>query len=107
MKITSYISFISILLALYLIYAKIEYDYIMYEAMKEVMVDGYQLPSNWFLEIENLNNLSGIILLVSITLSIIGFIKHSKFREWALFLNLFTILYLVTPTGTLIANLLN
>ncbi len=101
MKIGKYWSIISIIIAVVLIAAKVQFDLSVYGIIKEaiekygdvnpsIVAGGMKLV---------------IVCIVSLTFSIIGMRKQNDYRKLGLGLNIFTIIYLLIPVGFLLAVL--
>ena len=83
---------------------KLQFDFSTYQTMTEVMPtsDGDISPSIIAGGIKVMI-LYSIPVLTSLILSIVGFRNKNNYRKIALSLNILTIVYLVIPTGILLA----
>ena len=91
MKIEKYISIISILIITYLVIKKIIFDI---EMLQVISLEDKNQSS--FRVIKVPVYYFGVVIL-SIFLSVIGFIKKIIFRKLGLFLNFFGLIYLMVP----------
>ena len=101
MKIGKYWSIISIVIAVVFLVLKLRTDMSSYIATKEAMVE----ISNVYVKIVPLVIEPLLVGLIPLTLSIIGMRKQNNYWQFALGLNIFTIIYLIIPVGLLLAVL--
>ncbi len=105
MKFIKYLSITSIILALVIIFIKLQFDIESYRFMKEIITDsnGDISPT------VGAGGLKILILLfipmfISLVISIIGFKKKNIYKKASLILNIITMVYLIIPAGILLSQ---
>lgn len=106
MKFKDKLSIFSGSIALFICLLKLLFDLQMNQSVKSMMSE----PEGDF-SITLVAGTSQVILtyilpiVISLTLSIIGFVKHNRFRKLSLGLNIFATIYLFIPVGLILATL--
>ncbi|WP_299680808.1 hypothetical protein [uncultured Dokdonia sp.] len=103
MKITPYLSVISIIIALIVIYFKLQLDISFYDNLKKVYPNehGDFTPSLVVIGIRT-TLVFLIPILTSLIISIKGIKKRNRYRKLALTINILAIIYLIVPVGAII-----
>jgi len=105
MKIGKNLSAISIMLAMFLIWLKSQWDYAIYMQLREILsgANGDISPT---IVADSLGSLLIYLLLalLSLALSIVGFKRKNRLHKLAIVTNVLALIYLIIPLGLLLGT---